>query len=95
MRLELLPEAQQDVREIVAYYKTLSSDLSLSFMASVADTLTRLEVFPQSGMLVGTHIRRVLVKHFPYSVFIRLKKMFCLILSVAHIRRKPRDWDDR
>lgn len=97
MNVELLPEAQNDIRGAVAYYRTHSSRLASSFMNNVAHALLQLETFPESGASVARSsdkiIRRLLVKNFPYSVLYYIGSEVVFVLSVAHVHRKPRDWN--
>ncbi len=93
MNVELLPEAQSDIRSTIAYYRTFSPALANTFMSSVSSTLLRLETFPQSGHLVGPATRRIVIKNFPYGIFYRVENETIFVLSVAHLKRKPRDWD--
>jgi plasmid stabilization system protein ParE len=97
MNVELLPEVQSDIRGAVAYYRTHTSGLASSFMNNVAQSLLQLEAFPESGAGVARTsdkiIRRLLVKNFPYGIFYYTNEETVFVLSVAHVHRKPRDWN--
>jgi toxin ParE1/3/4 len=92
MRVELVPEAQSDIREAIAYYKTYSAGFASSFMSNVANALMQLETFPESGAVIDETVRRILIKIFPYGIFYRIHENTVFVLSVGHLRRKPRDW---
>jgi plasmid stabilization system protein ParE len=38
-------------------------------------------------------MRRLLLKNFPYAIFYRINGDAVVVVSVAHHKRKPRDWD--
>lgn len=95
MRTEFLPIAEKDLEEAFELYKALTSDLAstFTFMVEVSAALSQIEMLPKSGVLVGkAKTRRLLIKNFSFTLFYRIDTNIIIILSVGHVRRRPRKW---
>ncbi|MCU0424771.1 MAG: type II toxin-antitoxin system RelE/ParE family toxin [Candidatus Kapabacteria bacterium] len=93
MRIEFLPIAEKELEEAFEFYKALTSDLASTFMVEVSAALSQIEMLPKSGVLVGkAKTRRFLIKNFPFALFYRIDTDIIIILSIGHVRRRPRKW---
>jgi hypothetical protein len=86
LNLILLPEAQEDQRQAVAFYRTKSLDLAQRFMRERIAVLKR---------IVGKGNRRAMLSVFPYAIIFREMPGFIAIVAVAHTSRDTGYWNDR
>ncbi len=57
--------------------------------------IRRIVAYPKSYALLGSDIRRCLIKRFPYGVLYGIDTDTIVIIAVAHLHRKPNYWIDR
>ncbi|MBE0621036.1 MAG: type II toxin-antitoxin system RelE/ParE family toxin [Burkholderiales bacterium] len=89
------PEADAEFTDASLFYESRMPGLGKSFSAEVERTITLIREFPDSGLPVGPHRRRVLVAGFPYSVIYRRDPDTVVIVAIAHQRRRPSYWRGR
>ena len=94
-RAEFHPAAEDELLAAARYYESQAQNLGLEFISAVEATRDHICQFPDSGRPFGQHLRRFLVRRFPYTVIYRAEPARVLILAVAHARRKPGYWRDR
>ena len=56
--------------------------------------IRRIVAYPKSYALLGSDIRRCLIKRFPYGVLYGIDTDTIVIVAVAHLHRKPNYWID-
>ena len=98
MRIELHPEARAEIRAAALWYEERDAHLGDAFLDEVAIVFEKIRadpyLFPQ---WIGTEhvtfrIRKALVERFPYAVGFEQQESVCLVLSVAHQKRRPLYW---
>lgn len=100
MNVHLLPEALEEASNAAPWYDQRRPGLGDEFLAELQFALSAVE-FRSHGMPAlesysGPHdIRRQLLKRFPYMVVIALRDEECLIVAIAHTRRRPLYWLNR
>ena len=101
MRVELHPEAREELRIDTFWYEERGDGLGDDFVAAVDATLQRIKQFPESfpawpgvGRTVRL-IRKASVEGFPYLVAFEQHVDFALVLAVAHEKRRPLYWLQR
>lgn len=98
MRVELHPEAREELRSAALWYEEKRAGLGNDFVAEVASSFERLAASPSRYPIWLGHprapieIRRARVNRFPYVVAFEVRPNDVLILAVAHMRRKPLYW---
>jgi toxin ParE1/3/4 len=95
LNLILLPEAQEDQRQAVAFYRTKSLDLAQRFMRERIAVLKRIADTPKQFPSVGNGNRRAMLSVFPYAIIFREMPGFIAIVAVAHTSRDTGYWNDR
>jgi plasmid stabilization system protein ParE len=93
--LEILPEAEAEIREAFLWYFERSHLAADAFRAEVRDAIDRLEVDAAMWPQDECGIRPYVLRHFPYTVFYQIDGTTATVLAVAHQRRKPRYWQTR
>ncbi|MBX3676029.1 MAG: type II toxin-antitoxin system RelE/ParE family toxin [Rhodocyclaceae bacterium] len=96
MKYLLHPEAEADLRDAAGYYRerggiSLSQALFTEFERSVG----LLVQHPLLGALWVLGKRRLVMKHFPFSVIYTVASEELRILAVAHHSRRPGYWRKR
>ena len=88
-------EAEEELAETAVFYEARVVGLGASFTSEVQRTVNLIREHPDSGLLLGQKVRRVLVRRFPYEVIYCHDARRLLILAVAHQHRRPGYWRDR
>jgi len=95
MNTEFLPEADEEFREAIRYYKKEAPGVGLKFLAEVRRGVTFITENPFAAVAVGSGIRRKVLNHFPYSLLYAVESELVVIVAVAHQKRRPRYWRTR
>jgi toxin ParE1/3/4 len=96
MNYSLHPEAEFDLREAADYYRERAgAALAQAFLADFEHATRLLIEHPLLGALWLHGRRRLVLKHFPYSVIYSVASQNIRILAVAHQSRKPGYWRTR
>jgi plasmid stabilization system protein ParE len=72
-----------------------AKSLAKDFLGSFEAVLETLDDHPGSFPEVHHHIRRALMRRFPYAVFYVVGVRGPVILGVFHARRDPKKWKRR
>ena len=94
-RLVFRPEAEAELLDARAWYERERVGLGAIFAGPVETTVTAIPQRPLAYPRVKGHIRRALVRRFPYAVYFRPIDDEIIILAVMHGRRNPRHWRSR
>jgi plasmid stabilization system protein ParE len=90
MNLEIIPQAQQDIREAARYYRSQREGLDDEFLFEVYASAARILEDPLQFEQVRPGIRRFLLEHFPYGIYYRLPDAGTVRISVVkHHSRRP------
>ena len=94
-RFRFHPEARQDFRDAIGWYRSRSPTVATEFRATVSDVIRRLVQAPQRWPkhLHGT--RRFVLHRFPFSIIYLDDPNVLSIVAVAHNKRKPGYWKRR
>ena len=97
MSLQLIVsrEAQGDIAEAVAYFRGISSNLSVRFGIELETIYTFILEHPELYPVVYKNFRRALLHRFPYSVFYIVDSPVVLIVGVVHQARDEETWKRR
>ena len=87
--------ALQELRDAIAYYESVDSDLGMDFRKAVENAITLIQQFPKAWPQLSASMRRCRTKRFPYGIIYRVKNNEIEIMAVAHSSREPRYWVDR
>lgn len=94
-QIEILPEAEAEIREALVWYLERSPLAADAFRAEVFDKIDDLaadaDIWPKDED--GIHFR--ILNRFPYSVHYDLAGSQVIVLAVSHHRRQPGYWRRR
>lgn len=93
--VEILPEAEAEIREAFLWYFARSPIAADSFRTETFQIIDRLAVdalmWPEDEDAIRGHVLR----HFPYTVHYEINGNTVTVLAVAHQRRRPGYWRER
>lgn len=93
--VEVLPEAEAEIREAFLWYLERSPMAAQAFRDEVLDAIDRLASDALMWPEDGDAFRRYILRHFPYKVCYEVEGTTVTVLAVAHHRRKPGYWQQR
>ena len=65
-----------------------------AFLRELSTAVRRLKEAPIRHPLAEAGTRRILLEHFPFTVYYRVKSDTATIVAVAQQKRRPGDWRD-
>jgi len=89
------PEAEAEMIDAVSWYESQQTDLGKRFLASVQDSLNRVEINPLLYPVVEGDVRRCLTKTFPFGVLFQVQPEQIVVMAVMHLHRDPEYWRNR
>ena len=96
MNYSLHPEAESDLREAAKYYRERAgAALAQAFLAEFEHAVGLLMRHPLLGALWLHGKRRLVMKHFPFSVIYAVVAQDIQVFAVAHQSRRPGYWKSR
>jgi toxin ParE1/3/4 len=95
MRVTFLHAAEVEMFQSVAYFEQKDPGLGARFLEEVEAATDVIVKFPESGTLLNSYARRVLLDRFQYGVVYRIYNDQIIILAVMHLKRKPNYWVKR
>lgn len=96
MNYSLHPEAESDLREAAEYYRERAGiALVQAFFTEFEHAMYLLVQYPMLGALWLHGKRRLVMKHFPYSVVYSVAGHDIRVLAIAHQSRRPGYWRKR
>jgi hypothetical protein len=100
MKLRVLAEAEQELRDAELYYDDCRKGLGGEFLASIDDALRALQLAPlryplYEGRRLKRPFRRVRVSRFPYLIVYEARADEIVIAAIAHTSREPGYWEHR
>jgi toxin ParE1/3/4 len=95
-----LAEAHDEIQAAAAWYEHRRVGLGEEFLqafeaATVLIGQNPLQFAQMENNPSTRNVRRCLLKRFPYVVVFEVRNEECLVLAVAHARRKPNYWRKR
>jgi plasmid stabilization system protein ParE len=97
VKLELAPEALDELDEAVGWYERTYAGRGTRFFAAVERAIEQILRRPLSyPPFLGTRARAALVSRFPYRIVYDLRaKNTVRIIAFAHTKRRPGHWRRR
>ena len=89
------PEAAQEARGAVEWYRARSSEAAAGFVAELEHAVERVAALPKTwpSYLAGT--RRFMFRVYPFSLVYRIDGDTVNVVAIAHAKRKPGYWRSR
>ena len=101
MRVQLHPNAEEELYRAAAAYEERRSDLGFALLAEVDRWLDVLQETPVTWPLwpdaprTNPPIRRVLLRRFPFAIAYQVHDDRIVLLAIAHTSRRPFYWAER
>lgn len=97
MKLDVHPEADEEIQSAVRYYESQRAGLGDDFLAELRTHLERIAEDPLTLPKLETapkrlEIRRILIRRFKHVVVFEVFDNEILVLAVAHGSRRPNYW---
>jgi plasmid stabilization system protein ParE len=89
------PEANQDFRDAIEWYRTRSPLVATEFRVTVSSVIRHIVKAPQRWPKYLHGTRRFVLHRFPFSIIYLDDPDALSILAVAHNKRKPGYWKQR
>jgi len=89
------PEAREDFRDAIRWYRARSTIASVEFRTSVSGAIRRVAEAPQRWPIYLHGARRFVLHRFPFSVIYLDDPDQVTVIAVAHNKRKPGYWKHR
>ena len=93
--VELLPQAEAEIREAFLWYLARSPLAATEFREEALHAIDGLGETADTWPEDESGVRYYALRHFPYTVFYEFSEACATVLAVAHQRRKPDYWRDR
>lgn len=89
------PAAVADLEDAYRWYETRRRGLGAEFLDAVEDALAEVAEHPTAFGFVHRHVRRVLLRRFPYGLFFVVDDASVVVIACFHVRRDPARWSKR
>ena len=90
--VEVLPEAEAEIREAFLWYFERSPIAADAFRTEALDAIDLLEINALMWPEDEDGVRHYILRRFPYTVFYEIGGQTVTVLAVAHQRREPGYW---
>lgn len=94
-RVRFHPDAEAEFIAAGEFYEAQADGLGWEFVAEVRSAARRIAAHPELGPRFSKHLRRVLVRRFPYGLLYHVEPNAIFIVAVMHLRRQPGYWKGR
>jgi toxin ParE1/3/4 len=96
LKITFSPEARPEFADAVRWYAIEAGpQRAADFRNAVHRTLALLAEHPSMGAPAASNTRRIVVHHYPYSIFYRASADTLRVLAVVHQSRRPDYWVGR
>ena len=93
MNFRILPEANNELKESVAFLLKKSRDAAQRFKDQIGNALVEIQENPYlMGIVEENDVRRKLVKKSEYSILYTVDSFEILVLAFMHQKREPGYW---
>ncbi|MBN1867861.1 type II toxin-antitoxin system RelE/ParE family toxin [Candidatus Sumerlaeota bacterium] len=89
------PEAEAEMIDAASWYASRQTDLGKRFLASIQDSLNKIQINPTLYPVVEGDVRRCLTKTFPFGILFRVQTDRIVVVAVMHLHRDPDCWKQR
>ncbi len=95
MNIRFLSPAQQELDDAYQWYEDQLQGLGNEFLSEINEAVHRIVTWPESHTVLKGILRRCLIRGFPYGLIYGIEGQTIIIVSVAHLHRKPFYWTHR
>lgn len=91
-RLRIRAHARSEIAEALDWYLARSQVAAAAFLTELQVAMNRIAESPEQFPVVRGHLRRVLLRRFPYAVYHKIFKSGVSVVGVLHGNRHPATW---
>lgn len=95
MKVGFLQAAEHDLVEAATHYEAQRAGLGADFAAEVERVANVLCEHPSLGEKLDRVHRRISLRRFPYALIYSVEAELIRVITIAHLRRRPRFWAPR
>jgi plasmid stabilization system protein ParE len=95
MKMEILPEARQELFDAVDYYEQKQLGLGKRFYTEIVEICSMILEHPLLWREQNASFRRTNCPVFPYYIAYFIRENVIVVAAVAHSSRHPNYWKDR
>ena len=95
MKVNIRPEAEEDIFDSYRWYEERDVGLGEEFLRAIDACIASVQRNPLSYLIVHKQIRRALLRKFPHGVFYIVENENLNIIACFHVRRDPKKLEDR
>src|ERR1051325_1079287 len=95
MQIRFLPEADTDLAEARVWYRLQRDGLDVELMQRIDEPLRKISDAPRRYPLIHRHLRRAIVRQFPFAIFYEVTDNEIVVFAVSHSRRNPKQLTSR
>jgi len=95
LRVVFRRAARREFDDAADRYDEQRPGLGEEFIFEIDQAIVKAAASPERYPIVFDDIRRTVARHFPYSVYFRVRRDSMVVLSVFHGRRNPAVWQRR
>jgi hypothetical protein len=82
-------EAREELRQAALWYEEHRSGLGGEFLDDFLVTIELIESNPELYVEVDSHVRRALLRRFPYALFYSIEPTHIQVLAIMHCHENP------
>ncbi len=95
MKIQFKSEVYEDIQVAYDWYESQRKGLGEDFLSVMEDSLSAISQNPNQYPQVYRHMRRCLMRKFPYGIFYVQQNEMLIVIGVLHTKRDPAEWDAR
>lgn len=89
MKIEIIPEAQDDILNGMFWYESQKADLGMAFFSEIEHNLSVISQNPLLGREFRAKFRRFVMKKFPFCIYYLAESEKIVFLGFIHAHRNP------
>jgi plasmid stabilization system protein ParE len=82
--------ALSEIKEAYRWYEIQRLGLGEEFLLCIEEAIEKISRNPELYPFVHKHVRRAIVRRFPYGIFYFVKKNKLVIIAIFHVKRNPK-----
>ena len=95
LQVHVRAEAEADLAQAFDWYERQRTGLGHEFLAQVRQAFRQVVASPTHHPFAHRHVRRALLRRFPYKVFYFVEAGSMTVIGVVHAKRDPAVWQSR
>lgn len=95
MRIRVRKTARDEIAAAFDWYWERSPAAAQKFIESIDEAMQRIEEAPERYPIIRGHLRRALLRQFPYGIYYKIYPSTISVVGVIHGHRHPDTWLSR